>query len=521
MTQAPPTRAHSGYPNPMIPGFNPDPSVVLVDGVYYVVTSTFEYMPGLPIYSSTDLGTWVHIGNVATRSAQLGLDDVPNGGGVYAPTIRFRDGVFYVIVTIAMSPKGCQVYTATDPAGPWSDGLMIEGIGGIDPDLAWDEDGQAYVTYSGFDMTVTQHLGILQARVDLDTGRALEEPRALWSGTGLKFPEAPHVHRHGNYWYLMIAEGGTERGHGVSVARGTSVTGPFAAHPANPVLSARSTSRPVQCTGHADLVRTPDGGSALVLLGTRPLGLGQSFSPLGRETFITEVDWVDDWPRPRPVELAPRTEVDVELFDFDDEDSLSDPGWMGVRSHPQDVGSLSAAPGRLTIVADGTTLADRKPRLVGRRQRHHRAKVATRVDASRGVGGLALRFDGRTYVSLEAAGAEGSTEVTATAVVSGLSQSWSVTLPSLEVALRIEMTPPPIAMSADALGGDRIRLLASGAGQDLLLTELDGRHWSSESVVSFTGRVLCLYAVAGEVGFLDYRYEGCENDVDFRPGETA
>ena len=128
-------------------------------------------------------------------------------------------------------------------------------------------------------------------------GKALEAPRSLWSGTGLKFPEAPHLYHRGDSWYLVIAEGGTERGHGVSVARGPSPEGPFEGHPANQVLSARSTSRPIQNTGHADLVATPDGGTALVLLGVRPLGLTQSFSPLGRETFITPVSWAGGWRR--------------------------------------------------------------------------------------------------------------------------------------------------------------------------------------------------------------------------------
>ena len=117
----------SSWPNPLIPGFNPDPSVVLVDGVYYLATSTFEYLPGIPIYRSTDLVEWTHIGNVATRPEQVAVEDVPTGGGVWAPTIRYRDGVFYVIVTIAMSPRGCVVFTATDPAGPWSDGTTIDG----------------------------------------------------------------------------------------------------------------------------------------------------------------------------------------------------------------------------------------------------------------------------------------------------------------------------------------------------------------------------------------------------------
>ena len=323
------------YPNPLIPGFNPDPSVILADGAYYLVTSTFEYLPGIPVYRSADLITWTHIGNVATRPEQTGVDGVATGGGVWAPTIRYRDGVFYVIVTIAMSPRGCVVFTATDPAGPWSDGITIEGVGGIDPDLAWDEDGTAYVTFSGLSTSgeqVGQHLGIQQVRVDLAAGKALEEPRSLWSGTGLKFPEAPHLYQRGDSWYLMIAEGGTERGHGVSVARGPSPEGPFEGHPANPVLSARSTSRPIQNTGHADLIATPDGGTALVLLGVRPLGLTQSFSPLGRETFITPVSWADGWPQPEPVRLAPRDATVEEVFEFTDRSALaSRAGWRSAR----------------------------------------------------------------------------------------------------------------------------------------------------------------------------------------------
>ena len=187
-----------------------------------------------------------------------------------------------------------------------------------------------------------QHLGIQQVRVDLAAGKALEAPRSLWSGTGLKFPEAPHLYHSGDSWYLVIAEGGTERGHGVSAARGPSPEGPFEGHPANPVLSARSTSRPIQNTGHADLVATPDGGTALVLLGVRPLGLPQSFSPLGRETFITPVSWAGGWPQPEPVLLAPRDAVEEEVFDFADPNALEDLGWLAVRTTPESVASVTS-----------------------------------------------------------------------------------------------------------------------------------------------------------------------------------
>ena len=509
-------------PNPLIPGFNPDPSIVLADGAYYLVTSTFEYLPGIPVYRSTDLVEWTQIGNVATRSEQVQIGEVPTGLGVWAPTIRYREGTFYVIVTVALSPKGCVVYTATDPAGPWDDGTTIDGVDGIDPDLAWGDDGTAYVTFSGLALSgpdAGRHLGIQQVRVDLTAGTALDAPRSLWSGTGLKFPEAPHIYRHGEHWYLLIAEGGTERGHGVSVARGPSPEGPFEGHPANPVLSARSTSRPIQNTGHADLVETPDGGSALVLLGMRPLGATVAFSPLGRETFITDVAWLDGWPQPEPVELHPRAGVEEQVFDFADVDALDDPGWLAIRTVPTEVASV--VDGRLAIAGDGSTLAETHPRWVGRRQRHLTATVSTRVDASSGVGGLAARYDENHWFGLEARTDEQGTTVTALARVAGMAQEWTVRLPSGEVELRVEMAPPSGGFSTESLGGDRIRLVATAGGDDVLLTELDGRYWTAETCTSFTGRVLGLYATEGTVRFADYRYRGSENGAHLRPGEVG
>jgi xylan 1,4-beta-xylosidase len=499
-------------PNPLIPGFNPDPSIVRADDAYYLVTSTFEYLPGIPVYRSTDLVEWTQIGNVATRPEQLQIEEVPTGLGVWAPTIRFREGTFYVIVTIPFSPKGCVVYTATDPAGPWDDGTTIEGVNGIDPDLAWDDDGTAYVTFSGLLLSgpdLGKHLGVQQVKVDLAAGKALEEPRSLWSGTGLKFPEAPHVYRRGDWWYLLIAEGGTERGHGVSVARGRSPEGPFEGHPANPVLSARSTSRPIQNTGHGDLVETDD-GTALVMLGARPLGGTVAFSPLGRETFITDVAWAGGWPRPEPVLLSPRPGVEVEDFDFADPSSLDDPGWIAVRTLPSEVASLTATPGRLTIVADGSTLDDSHPRFVGRRQRHIRSTVSAVVDAAAGTGGLGFRYDEQHHVSLEARGNGGSTRVTALATVAGLRQSWSADLPGHEVELRIEMAPPATGFSAEALGGDRVRLVARANGEDVLLTVLDGRFWTAEVAASFTGRVIGLFATEGTMTFTRLHAEGSD-----------
>jgi beta-xylosidase len=247
------------------------------------------------------------------------------------------------------------------------------------------------------------------------------------------------------------------------------------------------------------MVTTPDGGTALVLLGMRPLGLTQSFSPLGRETFITPVSWAGGWPQPEPVVLAPRDAVDQEVFDFADPAALEDLGWLTVRTTPGSVASI--ADGRLSITGRAG-LDDPHPQFVGRRQRHPSATVSATVDASGGAGGLAVRYDEDHWIALEARG----TIVTARAQVAGLAQAWQTTVPIGDVELRMEMTPPPAGFGSAATGGDRIRLLAGGT----LIAELDGRYWTAETCASFTGRVIGLYASQGTVSFADFRYRGSD-----------
>jgi xylan 1,4-beta-xylosidase len=231
----------------------------------------------------------------------------------------------------------------------------------------------------------------------------------------------------------------------------------------------------------------------------RPLGLTQSFSPLGRETFITPVSWVDGWPRPDPVLLAPRDTVEEEFFDFADPSALQDPGWLAVRTTPASVASVVT--GRLSITGR-TGLDDPHPQFVGRRQRHLTAAVSVTVDASNGTGGLAARYDEDHWFCLEARG----TVVTARAHVAGLAQSWQAEVPAGDVELRIEMTLPPVSFNTAAMGGDRIRLLAAGT----LVAELDGRYWTAETCASFTGRVIGLYASEGTVSFGRWKYRGTE-----------
>jgi len=511
----------ASYPNPLIAGFNPDPSCVLVDGVYYLITSTFEYLPAIPVYRSTDFVDWEHVGDVTLDAESAGIVTGRSGMGVWAPTIRYRDGLFYVIVSVAASERGCVVFTAADAAGPWSEGLTIAGVDGIDPDLAWDDDGTAYVTYSALRLTgphAGRHDGIEQVAVDLAAGRALETPRSLWSGTGLQFPEAPHLYKRGDAWYLLIAEGGTERGHAVSIARGDSIRGPFQGGPANPILRAGGTSRAVQNTGHGDLVVGPDGTDLMIVLGVRPLGSGLAFSPLGRETFVTTVEWVDGWPLVAPVELAPRDEVFEERFSLTSPEEVSEAGWLAVAAPPTDLMRIDEGG---VLMGRGEGLDALRPVFVGRRQRHLDSDTSIRVAPGDGVGGLGMRFDERSHVSLTARRTDAGLEVSALAALPGVRQRWTRHVPGDEVTLRIRTRRPVRTMANDGAGGDHVLLEALHAnGEAILLAELDGRFWSAETAAYFTGRVVGPFAESGSVAFRDYLYRGADGALSIDTSET-
>lgn len=479
--------------NPIIPGFNPDPSIVAVDGWYYLVTSTFEYLPGIPVHRSQDLINWELIGHVVDRPGQLKLVGVPTLGGAWAPTIRHHDGLFYVVVTDALG-RGNLIFTSEDPAGPWSHGLEMQGVDGIDPDLAWDDDGNCFLTYSGLSLNSTsgpKHNGIQQVRIDLQTGKALEEPRSLWSGTGLMFPEAPHLYQVGDWWYLMVAEGGTERGHSVSIARSSSPEGPFTGAPLNPILSARSTDRPVQNTGHADLLQCFDGTWRAVMLGMQTRGGTRAFSALGRQTFMTEVDWVDEWPTMQPIIAS--TPVVGELFSDDFVADTLGPEWVAIRRTPAEFATV--ADGQLSILGHGQSMNDPLPSFVGVRQQALFSTVEVDISRCTGVGGLTIRYDERHHFDLELSDGQ----ITARATLSSISTEQTVDLPSGPTKLFMQMRQPP----SDFESGMTCDMIALGwiddAGQTHDVGVFDGRFLSAESTCSFTGRVIGLYCSEGEL----------------------
>jgi alpha-N-arabinofuranosidase len=284
--------------NPILPGFYPDPSICRVEDDYYMVTSSFSYFPGVPIFHSRDLAHWEQIGHVLDRPEQLALTPDAISGGIYAPTLRYHNGLFYMITTNVLD-KGNFIVTAENPKGPWSDPHWIEGAEGIDPSLFWDDDGKAYYTGTG-EADHVPHIWI--SEIDLIDFCLVGEKRILWGGSlsQPRCPEGPHLYKIGGYYYLMTAEGGTEHYHSETIARSEHLMGPYTSFPGNPILTMRhfGIHAPIANTGHADLVQCQDGSWWMVFLASRPYG--GYHKNLGRETFLAPVEWLDGWPLVSP-----------------------------------------------------------------------------------------------------------------------------------------------------------------------------------------------------------------------------
>lgn len=401
--------------NPILPGFNPDPSICRVDSDYYVCTSSFTWYPGLPIYRSRDLVHWEKVANAIDRPGMVALDGVKDKDGVWAPTIRHHDGTWYVFSNV--SNGGNFYVTAKDVRGPWSDPVFIKDMPGIDPSPFWDDDGRCYVlgnVYSFPGRKYRSSTAIFLQEIDLAAGRLVGERTILTSGHALnaRFAEGAHLYKIGGRYVLTVSEGGTDEMHSVTVFTSAKLRGPYLPQQVNPVLSHRQFGfdYPLQCVGHADMVQTPGGEWYAVALGKRMVGGRYSFT---RETFLCPVaiqhgelifnpgkgGLTMEVPAPRlpdfPVNLPP----DSDAFDgpwlqpywsfnriphtcFHE---FSD-GWLAIKLQPERIDSLVC------------------PAMILRRVRSHGYEASTRMAfrprKDREAAGLVLHRNNTAYVAL-------------------------------------------------------------------------------------------------------------------------
>ena len=387
--------------NPILRGFNPDPSILRVGEDYYVATSTFEWFPGVQIHHSRDLANWRLVTRPLTRASQLDMRGDPDSCGVWAPDLSWKDGLFHLIYTDVKrygrtSVGGASgaslrdfhnyLVTAPDIEGPWSDPVHLNSSG-FDPALFHDDDGRSWLLNMLWDHRPGRNrfAGILLQEYDCQARRLVGERVNIFNGTRLGLTEGPHLYKRDGWYHLLVAEGGTAWNHAVTMARSRCISGPYALHPQGQVLTSRDRPDvPLQKAGHADLADTPDGETWMVHLCSRPIP-NRGRSILGRETAIRRMRWGEDgWLYTDDGEPVPR-------MDFQ---------WLRT-PEPDRIFSLSARPGHLRLYGRETIGSLFTQALVARRQQAFCYSAATLVDFEpahfQQAAGLVCYYNGSKY----------------------------------------------------------------------------------------------------------------------------
>ena len=384
--------------NPVLRGFNPDPSILRVGDDYYIATSTFEWFPGVCIYQSRDLWHWRLASRPLDRTGLLDMRGNPNSGGVWAPCLSWSDGLFHLVYSDmkrwAGQVKDCNNYLTTAPSiqGPWSDPIYLNSSG-FDASLFHDEDGRKWLLNMLWDFRSSQNGfgGILLQEYSCQKHRLVGESSLVFAGTQLGLVEGPHVYKRNGFYYLMTAEGGTFTTHAVSVARSTTLHGPYEVMPGNPLLTSMGDpTLALQSAGHGSLVETQTGEWVLAYLCRRPRVKGRSV--LGRETALQEVEWTSDgWLRLKsgrrfpslefhaPDLPSPEWEPEPARDDFDDPELRS--CYHSLRIPLDDsLMSLTERPGFLRLKGRESIVSNFRQALVARRLGAFRVTAATCVE---------------------------------------------------------------------------------------------------------------------------------------------
>jgi|SRR5271157_1875642 len=536
--------------NPILPGFNPDPSIVRVGGDYYIATSTFEWYPGVQIYHSRNLVQWRLMRRPLERASQLNMLGDPDSCGVWAPCLSYDDGLFYLVYTDVkrygrvtmgtaggLSPRDLHNYVVTSPsiAGDWSDPMYLNSSG-FDPSLFHDTDGRKFLVNMLWDHRPGHNhfAGIVLQEYSAGERRLTGERKIIFDGTPLGFTEGPHLYKRGGYYYLLTAEGGTGWGHAVTLARSREIGGPYELAPDTPILTSRD--RPdvvLQRAGHADLVETEAGETYMVHLCGRPLA-NRGRCTLGRETAIQKMAWGEDgWLRTADGSGTPAVEVEAPALeahpfaaapareDFDSPELPVDFQWL--RSPwPGELFSLTARPGYLRLFGREMPGSLFRQSLVARRQQAQCYSAGTAMEFEpedfQQMAGLICYYSGSKFHYLYVSRDEGKGKCVAV-----MSCNPDVGVPDIVVA--------PVAIT----GGAPVELKVEVDYERLYFAyRVDGGEWKRIANVfdaswlsdeagppgpNFTGAFVgvCCHDLSGgarsaDFGWFEYRERGYEQE---------
>ena len=504
------------FHNPILAGYYPDPGVARVGDKYYLVNSTFSHWPGIPVHESTDLVHWRLIGHALNDPSKLSFDGLGTSRGVFAPSIHFHDGKFYIVNTL-VDAGGNFFVTAKNPAGPWSDPVWLKEIDGIDPSFFFDDDGKAYIVNNGppeGTPLYNGHRAIWIQQFDVASQKLVGPRKVIVNGGAdpAKQPiwiEGPHLYHINGWYYLMCAEGGTERNHSEVIFRAKSPWGPFEPYADNPILTQRDLpadrANPVTNSGHADLIQMKDGSWWAVFLASRPYR--DYLFNTGRETFLLPVTWKDGWPiileheaaipltlpGPKAMTAASARGADALSGNFtkrDDFDGKLGTEWITVHV-PKHASDGITQSGRLFISAEHATLADRRHAgFLARRQQHLNFDATTEMEAwlpGIEAGLAAFQNENHWYFLGLRTGAGKDIEVflrrAAGTAADEVTSATVATPKSGRLRLRISGAGPNYSFYYDA-----------GAGWQSLRENDDGTILSTEKAGGFVGTVIGPYA---------------------------
>ena len=399
--------------NPVLPGFNPDPSILRVGEDYYIATSTFEWFPGIQIHHSKDMVNWELIARPVDETLANIVGD-PASGGIWAPCLTYDGELYYLVFTdvkywandTPYKDQNNYVTTAPSITGPWSEPIYMNSSG-FDGSVFHDDDGRKWFLNMEWDHRKKdddRFSGILLQEIDMVQGKLVGESIKIFPGSDISFTEAPHIYKLNGYYYLMMAEGGTSYGHAVTICRSKELKGPYELSPHHPLITANGKDSYLQKSGHGSFVQDPFGNWYLAYLCGRPLP-GTDRCVLGRETSISEITWVHDWPVLKaggntPIDYfevpwdAKKVQKKEYLYTFDSLDFLRD--FQTLRA-PFDSDVYSLEEGQLVMKGRESIMSCFEQTLVSRRQTDFRFTAETKVtledNSFQKMAGLSYRYD--------------------------------------------------------------------------------------------------------------------------------